>query len=67
MRKNFRKGDIVRDQLDDTGDWVGLVVATREKVAEVYYPQHSGRLWLPFDTLEHVDAIGEIANIVSIE
>lgn len=52
---NFRKGDIVRDTLDDTDKWVGLVVEVKGKVAEIYYPQYSGRVWLPFDTLEIVD------------
>jgi hypothetical protein len=54
MRTNFRKGDIVRDTLEDTDKWVGLVVAVKGQVAEVYYPQHSGRIWMPFDTLERV-------------
>ena len=60
MRVNFRKGDIVRDTLEDTDKWVGLVVAVKGQVAEIYYPQHSGRLWLPFDTLERVEG-GETA------
>jgi hypothetical protein len=55
MRKNFRKGDIVRDTLDGTDKWVGLVVGVRAQVAEIYYPQSSGRIWLPFDTLESVE------------
>lgn len=56
MRTNFRKGDIVRDTLEDTGKWVGLVVGVKGQIAEIYYPQHSGRLWLPFDTLEMVES-----------
>lgn len=65
MRVNFRKGDIVRDTLDDTGSWTGLVVGVKGQVAEIYYPQHSGRLWLPFDTLVRVEegarSVGDIA------
>jgi hypothetical protein len=55
MRINFRKGDIVRDTLDDTDKWVGLVVGVKGQVAEIYYPQHSGRIWMPFDSLERVN------------
>ena len=65
MKVNFRKGDIVRDTLDDAEKWVGLVVGVKGQVAEVYYPQHSGRLWLPFNLLEKVDeslsSVGDIA------
>ena len=55
MRVNIRKGDIVQDTLDDTDKWVGLVVDVKGQVAEVYYPQYSGRVWLPFDTLVRLD------------
>jgi len=55
MRANFRKGDIVRDTLDDTDKWMGLVVGVKGQVAEIYYPQSSGRIWLPFDTLERIE------------
>lgn len=57
MRINFRKGDIVRDTLDETDKWVGLVVGVKGQVAEIYYPQCSGRVWLPFDTLERLDGV----------
>ena len=53
--RNFRKGDIVRDMLDDTDRWAGLVVGVKGQVAEIYYPLSSGRIWLPFDTLERLD------------
>lgn len=59
MRTNFRKGDIVRDTLDDTDKWVGLVVDVKGQVAEIYYPQHSGRIWMPFDVIERVEG-GEL-------
>jgi len=55
MRVNIRKGDIVRDLLDDSDRWTGLVVGVKGQVAEIYYPQSSGRIWLPFETLEKLE------------
>ncbi len=67
MRVNIRKGDVVRDTMEDSDKWVGLVVSTRERVAEVYYPQYSGRIWLPFDCLERMENSNEIAAFVTPE
>lgn len=67
MRVNFRKGDIVRDTIEESDRWVGLVVGTRERVAEVYYPQYSGRIWLPFDCLERMETVQEVAAFVMPE
>jgi hypothetical protein len=53
--------------MEDSDKWVGLVVSTRERVAEVYYPQYSGRIWLPFDCLERMENSNEIAAFVAPE
>lgn len=59
MRVNIRKGDVVRDTLE-LGPYgeeqkMGLVIGTKGRVAEVYYPEYSGYVWLPFDILEKVE------------
>jgi len=59
MRVNIRKGDVVRDTLE-LGPYgheqkMGLVVGVKGQVAEVYYPEYSGYVWLPFDVLEKVE------------
>jgi len=59
MRVNVRKGDIVRDTME-LGPYgqeqkMGLVVGVKGQVAEVYYPDYSGYVWIPFEILEKVE------------
>jgi hypothetical protein len=66
MRVNLRKGDVVRDTLE-LGPYgqerkMGLVVGVKGRVAEVYYPDYSGYVWLPFDILERVEMSEQKVN-----
>jgi hypothetical protein len=66
MRVNIRKGDVVRDTLElgpyGEDQKMGLVVGIKGRVAEVYYPEYSGYIWLPFDVLEKIEMSDQKVN-----
>jgi len=51
---NFRKGDIVEVAVLGDNSMPGVIVSTKGTVAQIYYPQLSGCIWIPFDLIIEV-------------